>query len=144
MTRLWLLALPLALATAYAEPRLKEKTERTEENAMLQDAMVRVNKSCDSKIIATWDWESFHGQIRDGSKHVGLYCATALDKVDRMCRTEDDQVKQAIQKNLTEFQCAGGGGKSGRLEMRGKVLCMKTSLENDTQVDVRKFLLEHL
>jgi hypothetical protein len=136
----------LGFATfATAEPRLKEKTERHDENAFLQEAMVRVNKSCDSKIVATWDWESFHGQIRDGSKHVGVYCATALEKIDRMCRTDNDnQIKPAIQKNLTEFQCAGGGGQSGRLEMKGKVLCMKTSLENDTQVDVRKFLLEHL
>ena len=147
MTRPWLIALCMfGVATfANADPSLKEKTERHREDEILQESIAALNKSCDTKIIATWDWESFHGKIQDGSKHVGAYCANTVEKIDRMCRTDDsNQIKPAIQKHLTEFQCAGGGGKTARLELKGKVLCMKTSLEQDTQLEPRKFLLEHL
>jgi hypothetical protein len=148
MTRTWLFAAcstVLAIAPAWAEPSLKEKTERRREEELLFASIKATNKSCGSDIAGTFDWPSFAGELQRGGSHVGLNCANELDKIDRLCRSSDGKdVAPVIARKIKEFRCRGGAGQEGHLEFSGKTIIMTTSVDQVKQLDTRKFVLDHL
>ena len=147
MTRTWfaLAMTALVIAPAMADVSLKEKTERKEEEEILFKSTHATNESCHSDIRGSFDWPSFAGELKRGGSHVGLNCATELDKIDRMCRSEDGkEIAPVIARKIKEFRCKGGGGRDGHLEFSGRTIIMSTSVEQEKQLDTRKFVLEHL
>lgn len=124
---------------------LEEKTQRKEEDEILQKATVEVNKDCESKIKATFDWPSFGGKLKKGGSHVGLNCATAFEVIGRMCRSDNtSEIKPAVQKGITEFRCVGSGGKDASATMKGKTIIFATHVDNTKRFDMQTFVLKSL
>ena len=126
----------LALSVTSQAESLKEKQEKTKEQALIKPTVDEMNQKCGTKLSVTFDWASFKGKVSDDQgHHVASTCDILPRQIGLVC-DEGDDAKAAVKKGITAIKCVGTADKNQSISFKSKALIMTTPLQYDTGVDV--------
>jgi hypothetical protein len=133
----------LVVSTLATADSLEEQKARKAQQKEMDDEMKDLNKSCGTSIALSVDWDSWAGKIDAGApKKTSIICFKPVWVLQQMCSDKD--AKAAIQKEVTQLVCRGGGGDQATVVLDGAKLVYTGAIDQKKAADVKAYLMKTL
>jgi hypothetical protein len=126
----------VALTGAVEAQPLKVQQQKVREEAGLAVEVVTLNKTCETQITATFNWETVP---EDRTDRASNFCNHALDGIERVC--VDSLGKEAVRKQITEIKCSYAEQRS--MSLSDGIFEFKSDFDYNTR-DTRFIIFEYL